>query len=253
MDSFFNNVSDKYKLSVDGQILQDTAIIPNFHQKYLGMTDDELVSLWNDLLNCKTNQTDDIKLDFKNPRWILGSNKYLNYRGNAIKRHKMWFQKENDLEKGIRKYNYTGWQWGITKAVYNTNSIDSLDKFVNKINDFLEIKHNHWIVTKYNDNKDNIGFHSDKSKNWKDNSCFVIVKFGEARPFQFSYNDKVFYNEKLKQGTGLIIGMKANEIVKHGVPAINDDVKVSGSIVGRAIEKHVNWNNVKKEYKKRNI
>lgn len=253
MESFFDQVPNSQKLYLGDEVLWDTAIIPDFHKEYLGMSDKQLGTLWNNLLGCQNEVSDDIEIDWNSPRWISGNNRYLNYRGRAIKRHKMWFQDIDTIRKGVYKYSYTGWQWGITRATYSTKSVVGLSEFVNDINDKLELehKHNHWIVTKYLDNRDNIGFHSDKTRNWVSGSCFVVVKFGEARPFQFSYEDKVIYDEKLTQGTAVIVGMEANQKVKHGVPAIEHKTGVSGSIVGRCIDDFLSWDRVKKEVEKR--
>jgi hypothetical protein len=42
------------------------------------------------------------------PQWVDGSNAALNYRGNDLKRFKMWFQKGDPRQCGFVKYYYTG-------------------------------------------------------------------------------------------------------------------------------------------------
>jgi hypothetical protein len=181
MDAFFNTIDDSLKLTLDGAILHDTAIIPDFAAKHLGV---DVVELWTALSACETLGTDkDIDFDPNNPRWIPGEHVDLNYRGNSIARSKMWFQQDISC---YRKYSYTGWNNGIAKATYATEALPPLATLCNKLHDVFENKHNHWIVTKYDDKDDCIGLHSDKTHTWEKDSCFMVIKLGGARPFQFS-------------------------------------------------------------------
>ena len=54
-------------------------------------------------------------------QWVDGSNKALNYRGNDLKRCKMWFQRGNPESNGYVKYYYTGDRFfAITPSVHPT-------------------------------------------------------------------------------------------------------------------------------------
>jgi hypothetical protein len=261
MDTFFQSIDDSCKLRLDGAILHDTAIIPDFAAKYLGV---DVKELWASLLACDT-QDAGKAIDFNPsyPRWIPGNHTDLHYRGNDIARHKMWFQQD---PTSYRKYSYTGWNHSIAKATYNTKVVPLLDQLCNK--SLFEKKHNQWIVTKYEDENDCIGLHSDKTHTWEEGSCFSVIKLGDTRPFQFSnkvpvidddsgeqvvksgkpeFRDEVFWQQDLKAGTAVIVGMQTNELVKHGVPKSDAPVGKSGSIVGRSIKSTLTWDAVMKK------
>ena len=65
------------------------------------------------------------------------------------------------------KYGYTGWQWKVSAGTYLLSTVPKLEQLVNKMNEKMNCEdHNHWIVTRYKEGKDNIGMHSDKVKDW---------------------------------------------------------------------------------------
>ena len=175
--------------------------------------------------------------------------------GTPVSRTKMWFQQ--DVES-YHKYSYTGWNNAVAKATYRASSIPNMNKLCDASNELFDKAHNHWIVTKYENGNDCIGLHSDKTRNWVADSAFMVIKLGEARPFQFSKSvevldkdgnqkadkngkkltkDVVIWEEVLQPGTAVIIGIDANNLVKHGVPPTSDPVGASGSVVGRARSK----------------
>ena len=234
----------------NGEVIEGTCIWPNFVQEQLDMN---IQRIWDVCLQYPEQdpkkQIEYSKLGM-DPLWITGEHKALNYRGNAVGRTKMWF-KTNYL-KGLSKYGYTGWQWKISYAKRDINSISILRQITNKINEKLKWKHNDWIVTRYNHEKDNIGFHSDKWKNFQENSQFVVIKCGAPRLFQFSLpTGEIIYSKKLNPGTAIFVGEKANQLVKHAVPKMKEKCGVSGSIVGRCIKTIVPWTKVHKEVNKR--
>lgn len=235
----------------NGEILKDTCIWPNFVGDQLSLDVDEI---WNACLERK-HQSDrrEIKRgNGKHPRWVRGSHPALNYRGHAIKRHKMWFQ--SNYEDGLRKYGYTGWQWKIANAKHRIESIKPLYDMTQAINRGIEddCQHNEWIVTRYNDGNDNIGLHHDKHKDFHKDSMFVVVKFGCPRIFEFQLpTGEILYSEKLSAGTAIFVGEKSNQLVKHAVPSSKEECGISGSVVGRCIDTIVPWEKVDKEVEKR--
>jgi hypothetical protein len=284
MESFFEIVDDSDKLRLPtGEILQDTAIIPDFCKK-LGIDADQM---WNDVLKLPDHPLDQniIIDDGTSPFWTTGQHRSLNYRGNAIKRDKIWLQ--TDYDKGLKRYGYTGWQWSVTGATKRLDSIPIVHSAMNKVNETLALDQslNAFILTRYKSGKDNIGFHSDKMKDFAKNSVFVVIKLGDARPFEFSWDEdavvaakqnvkfaekegkeelkeaksalketlknrkykEIFYSKTLKAGTAIIVGTDANGRVKHGVPAIDIETHLSGSIVGRCIDTIFDWDDVKKK------
>jgi hypothetical protein len=79
---------------------------------------------------------------------------------------------------------YTGWQWAVAKGTYRLGAVPALQALVDALDAKLGLAHahNHWIVTRYEEGKDNIGLHSDKDKDWADGSAFAVVKLGAPRP-----------------------------------------------------------------------
>lgn len=192
--------------------------------------------------------------------WITGEHSALKYRGNALKRSKIWSQ--NNYKKGLLKYGYTGWQHKISYATHDIKHIKPLNNLAKKINNHIPEKMNHWIVTYYNDGDDYIGFHSDKSKDFKENSYFIVIKLGTPRKFEFRMKEtktnpkpKPFFSEVLSAGTAIFVransnSLDANSIVQHGVPQTNKKIGNSGSIVARTIETVIPWEKVEKNIQK---
>ena len=178
---------------------------------------------------------------------LKGAHAALNYRGRAVKRSKIWLQKNFDT--GYIKYGYTGWQWMVAFAQKRMEAFPLVDAMCDRLNGHMDarMQFNHCIGTMYEDGADNIGFHSDKVQNWVKNSPFIAIKFGEARPFAFSSADgEVFFNEKLAAGTAVIVGYDANQETKHAVP-VAEFAGQSGSLVFRALETCVPWRQVMRE------
>jgi len=100
-----NNI--EYLSLPNGKKLDGAFIWPDFAKD----ANIDVVKLWKGLLEVPIWPSDkDILFDKfgNNPHWIEGSHPALNYRGNAIKRHKIWCQSE--YKEGMRKYAYTGWR-----------------------------------------------------------------------------------------------------------------------------------------------
>ena len=276
MTKFFDTIHDKFKLHLPtGEVLKDTAIIPDFVKNSLGMDVDKM---WQRLQEYPDHPVEQpIKIQGNDPVWITGAHPALNYRGNAIKRDKIWFQKEYTL--GMRRYGYTGWQWKVSGGVKDVSEVPLVDAMFEKISGMVGHDMNAIIATRYKSGQDNIGFHSDKVKDFEDGSCFVVIKLGESRKFEFSWDEpavenakqiirnnkdkvaitkakqaikdrqyeEIFYSEELNAGTAIIVGMNANARIKHGVPSIDQVEHVSGSLVGRFIKTIIPWDDVEKK------
>jgi len=283
MEQFFDKVIDDSKLRLPtGEILYDTAILPNFTQDFLGVNIDEV---WQEMLKYGDHPIDRPIEKGEAIRWVTGDHPALKYRGNAIKRHKIWAQK--NVDEGLSKYGYTGWQYKVAHATVDVGYLP-INEMVEKINQKLELEkpHNNWIATQYKCGNDNIGFHSDKMKDFEENSCFIVIKCGEPRKFEFSWDEssvekakmnlkqaekskdkekikeakkclrdvmknrkypEIFYSKILEAGTAVIVGTKANARVKHGVPPIEKHEHLSGSIVGRSIKTLVPWEHINRK------
>ena len=237
-DPFFTTVPDALKCKdKNGKVIPDTAVIPDFVHPWLARNVFDAC-----LAMPECNPSESLKRDFNNPRWVTGESEELNYRGHTIPRDKMWFQRSVDK---FFKYGYTGWQWGVSAGTYILSSIPALEATA----DFIDAKTrpkkklNHIIVTKYMTGEDNIGMHSDKMPDWEPGSIVIIIKLGAARPFVITHDGVEIFNEVVQPGTAIIMGMNANDMLKHGVPAV-DECGPSGSIVLRSIKTSFAWDEV---------
>jgi alkylated DNA repair dioxygenase AlkB len=254
----FPNIAERVVLP-NGKPLEDAVIWPGFCQEELGLDPDKL---WNELLAFPT-WPNDKPIPFRergdDPHWIDGDHLALHYRGREIKRRKMWVQ--SGYEKGYRHYGYTGWQHKISYATHAIEFVPPIQRLAKPLNAWFVrsgyVPHNHYIVTCYEDRKDNIGYHSDKDKDFAEDSFFVVIKFGAPRMFAFRVPgaDDPFLVRELSAGTAIFVRCKArnaaNDLVQHGVPVMDDYVGQSGSIVSRCIETVVPWDQVKRQIKNR--
>lgn len=247
----------------DGRVLEDAVVWKGFMQEELGL---DPAVIWTTICALPT-WPDDEPIPFRpqgnDPHLISGAHPDLNYRGNAVKRGKGWFQR--DYERGLRRYGYTGWQHAISYATHAVESVPELDDLLARINAGLTASgqkaHNHMIATRYETGEDNIGYHSDKDGDYAKDSYFLILKLGDARPFAFrevvGRNDpkpEPFYFRALPAGTAIFVRAKgddaANNLVQHAVPPTEDPVGPSGSIVTRCIETVRSWDQVARDIEK---
>jgi hypothetical protein len=236
----------------DGRVLDDAIIWPAFCQHELGLNPD---TLWQELLAFPIWPSAK-PIPFRDcgdePHWIRGTHSALRMRGHALKRGKIWCQ--SDYAGGLRKYGYTGWQHQISFATHAVEYVPPVRQFAERLNAGLvrsgHAPHNHWIVTRYEDENDKIGPHSDKEADFSENSFFIVIKLGEARPFAFHRpgEKKPFLTRTLSAGTAVFVRCKgvdaANHLIQHAVPPMRTPVGLSGSIVSRCIETIIPWKRV---------
>ena len=251
---------------LDGQVLKEN--INGLHYKgkdynihiHVGKYKKDVDKCFKELLELKShkdNEDIDVGLDKNgklsaiNAAWVRGSHPALHYRGNALKRHKVWFQQYNE---GFYTYKYTGWQKRVLNATFKIDK-----KLFPKTSSLVEkmkatCSQNHWIATMYENGNDYIGMHSDKTKTWKKGSNFQVIKWGCPRIFQMTVKDNpdvekcsMIFRKVLPAGTSITVDMEANEMTRHGVPVMDDkSIGLSGSIVGRDIETLISFEESKK-------
>ena len=164
---------------------------------------------------------------------VRGSHPSLHYRGNALKRHKIWFQEARDR---YLVYKYTGWQHSVVPATF---VVREEMKELKELIDYMKsvCSQDQWIMTCYEDGNDFIGQHSDKTKTWVPNSSFHVIKWGASRRFRIEdLSGQAIFDKIVPSGTEIIVSAHANEMTKHGVPVMDGEIGISGSIVGRDIE-----------------
>lgn len=245
------NFSEECRLRLSsGETLSDAAVIPRFAQDVLDVDVDDVWSEITSLPTWPQSRSIPLREDGSDPHWIPGDHPALHYRGNALKREKIWLQYRSDFEhRVIRRYNYTGWQWPILYATHAVEAMpESLQNLISKLNAWYARKGvrerlNHFILTKYASGKDNIGFHSDKDRDFAPETHFVVIKLGAPRPFAFRMKgeSEPFYCKTLPAGTAVFVRCcahehsDANSRVQHAVPAMSEEVGASGSLVARVI------------------
>lgn len=174
-------------------------------------------------------------------QWVDGDNRALMYRGNRLKRGKIWLQRTPE-EGGYLRYGYTGWQWAVLPATADVELCAEVKPVADAYDAWATSEgypaSNHMIVTKYQDGKHFIGKHSDKVADIAADSLITVVKTGShGRPFQLfrGGEKKPFFERVLAPGTALVMTLEANLATKHAVPVVKES-KPSGSIVFRTIK-----------------
>ena len=244
----------------------DLFVVPDFARKHLGLSDPQAYLSQLERAYPVAGAGDAIAPN--EVQWVTGDHRALRYRGNVLKRGKMWLQRGDPALVGHRRYGYTGWQWHILPATADVARCAEVLPIADKYDEWAAgvgaLKANHYIVTKYKDGEHSIGFHFDKpadiAKSGADGkSLIVVVKIGAcARPFEVrdlaAKGEKPpapFFSKTLAPGTAVIMTLEANLKTQHAVPAVDGDVGPSGSIVFRSIDKVVAANDVARELGKR--
>ena len=236
----------------------DIFVVPDFAKTFLGF---DAKALQNDLEDGRYPVRaggDDITRG--EVQWVEGDNVALRYRGNTLKRGKIWLQRDDPFNHGFLRYYYTGWQWKVLPATADVAKCpevkkvtDAYDKWVDSLGGGIS-RANHYIVTHYQDQNHSIGMHFDKPRDIAEGSLITVIKTGShARPFSLAMlnDDAPFFSEPLQPGTAVIMTLEANLQTKHGVPALDYECGSSGSIVLRTITKRVSTEELDKELRKK--
>lgn len=177
---------------------------------------------------------------------VHGNHPALNKRssqkgGSGMPRHKYFFQTGDPKKDGILKYGYTGRQLRIGLLTADVGECPEIAEILEKYNEFAASKQypaaNYIIVTIYENGQDHIDEHSDKTKDFDDNSLLTVVKLGPGER-SFVIRDgkggKELFNKKLPVGSAVLMTVPGNNSTTHEVP-IDGSTQLSGSIVFRTI------------------
>ena len=192
-------------------------------------------------------------------QWVGGDNSALKYRGNALKREKIWLQR-GSVRNGYAYYYYTGVQWEVVPAQTDwaqcpefCDMVDACDEFCKEVG---ARKTNQAIITRYRDGDHFIGAHFDKPKSIAPStedkaSLITVVKIGDiGRRFNlYDLKGNIIWSEIIKPGDALIMTLEANLKTKHEVPmcAEGEVAGDSGSIVFRSISSVLPYEKVQKK------
>ena len=176
------------------------------------------------------------------------------------------------------KYYYTGLQKNVLPATSDVDACLEMAPIANKYDDWVQRAGypcaNHYIVTKYANGDDNIGFHYDKPQSIAPGSLITVVKTGpHGRPFQLrdrvfldclpgedekafkvrsdaaQSKVKPFFDEVVPPGTAIEMTLEANLRTQQAVPAV-DHAGPSGSIVFRTVTERVSTEPARKKARK---
>ena len=228
----------------------DIWVIPNFASECLGF---DAVAAQAVLESSYSARGAGAEIEPAAVQWVDGDHPALKYRGNVLKRGKIWLQIDDPLTAGYLRYFYTGWQWKVLPATASVDKCPEVKPAVVKYNEWAEAvgfpAANHFIVTKYEDGEHNIGFHYDKPRDIAERSLITVVKMGaHGRPFALRHRkddqqaqaaEPPFFNKVLEPGTAVIMTLEANLKTQHAVPVVEGECGSSGSIVFRTITKRV--------------
>jgi len=198
-------------------------------------------------------------------QWVNGDHIDLRYRGNELKRRKIWAQ-EGDVRDGVLIYSYTGFTYPVALATSNWLHDEALAAMSASMNRFVkEVLEgptmNHLIVTAYDSGSHNIGWHYDKARSIAPDSWIAILKLGpSSRRFALRKRaaagedqDKmpILYDEIVPAGTLILFDMNTNLATQHGVPVTEDEtVGLSGSVVWRSITTKIDQDELKRRVQK---
>ena len=254
VDTNFDYLLDNYNLNVSFKIKHDLDIwiIPNF-DKYLGF---DAKNIQTELENNYPVRREGDKITWGECQWVEGDNAALKYRGNVLKRGKMWLQKGDPKTNGFVKYFYTGWQYNVLPATACVDKCKELNDVWQKYDEWCMLNNyscaNHAIVTHYKDGSHNIGRHYDKPKSIQPQSLITIIKTGECGRLFYLANrddpDNPIFNSVVEPGTAIIMTLEANLKTVHAVPPVKTSGN-SGSIVFRTITEVVPWDKLEKKVK----
>ena len=257
--------SESQYLKLSNGTLIDAVIVPEALERWSSFESKVIFDELSRTNKQPINEEIPISIDGLDPIIVTGDHPSLHYRGNKLKRNKIWAQ--TNYKDGMLKYGYTGWQHAVAAATRDIVAYPSLDRLMAWLNaNFAKILldnnlpannaiFNHAIFTRYEDENDFIGQHADKEKDFVSGSYFVVFKLGAARDFVFSETlsekDETIFQKELPAGTMIIVKTgTANQMVKHGVPVIKRPCGASGSIVFRCIKTVVPWATVQKNIDK---
>jgi len=192
-------------------------------------------------------------------QWVHGSHNALRYRGNELKREKIWLQDGKPDEKGYAYYYYTGVQWEVVPAQTDWAECPEIDRIATEIARFntrVGAKpSNQAIITRYKNQCHGIGAHYDKPKSIAPSdesgtSLITVIKMGEVgRKFNiYDLDEKLLWSEVVAPGDAIVMTLEANLKTKHEVP-IEEDAAIgdSGSIVFRSISSILTYAKVMSE------
>jgi alkylated DNA repair dioxygenase AlkB len=209
--------------------LSDSYIIPGFVASHLGMDHAKLFGA----LQETAPWTDPSDPDFM-------------YRGRELARQKAFLVvsddpvPHHDLEPSkIPRYGYPGFQYRSLQSYRDVRTVPELHVILKALMERLCYKDcavvlNHAILTCYRGADDNIGFHSDKTRDIAVGAPIISLSLGESREFHFGTahpEDKMqtttTHRFVFKSGDLFILGPKTNVAYRHSIVPVEQEGIIS--------------------------
>jgi alkylated DNA repair dioxygenase AlkB len=206
--------------------LLDSYIIPGFVATHLGLDHAKLFAA----LQETAPWTDPSDPDFM-------------YRGRELARQKAFLVVSDDpvprLDRepsNIPRYGYPGFQYRSLQSYRDVRTVPELHNILKALMERLGYKDcpvvlNHAILTCYRGADDNIGFHSDKTRDIAVGAPIISLSLGETREFHFGTahpEDKMqtITTDRfvLKSGDLFILGPQTNAAYRHAIVPVQQEV-----------------------------
>lgn len=186
------------------------------------------------------NKADDLFKQSQAWPWLDREAWFMLYRANVIKRSKLFLVKGDEmfgLPEEVPCYRYPGFQYASMLRYATLATIPSLQKLTNVLNMDLLFKFsdaeelrvpriNHVIGTTYVNGDDEIGFHSDKTKDIAANSLILMLSLGERRELHLRKVGETTPCDVIvmEPGALFILGPRTNVEYQHAIVPIGDEI-----------------------------
>jgi alkylated DNA repair dioxygenase AlkB len=204
-------------------VFEDSVVVPGFvaspNETFAWLQTDQLHGLWTDP---------------EEPN--------MRYRGHALRRQKFFLNladrpnpNVNEPPSVLFKYTYPAFQHGSFEYYRPFEAAPPVKAIIDFIGEHLTFNDqpiitNHCIGTRYRDANDEIGYHSDKIRNFVPNTPIVSVSLGEEREFHVGRPDpknakKTIFEHAfvLHPGDLFVLGPMTNARHRHAIVPVSDE------------------------------
>ena len=116
----------------NGSTLADAVVIPYGLEKLGSFQSEDVFQQLSSTRRQPVTEEIPLSENGLDPVLITGDHPALHYRGNKLKRHKIWAQTE--YMDGLLKYGYTGWQHAVAAATRDVACYPILDMVMHSLN-----------------------------------------------------------------------------------------------------------------------
>jgi hypothetical protein len=190
--------------------------------------------------------------EFDQLRFIDRNHKHMLYRGRPIARSKLFLV--DQLQPSVPVYLFPGFQYAqIAHDYHSMHEVPLIDQMSLELAKQFGLSTNHVILTRYQDQHDNIGYHNDKPKTIDPDVPIFIISLGAQRPLLFRKNgtQEPCCEIPMEPGSLFVLGHKTNAAYQHSIAPSNEELGPRISIIFRQIIHRIPWAQVEKHIQKR--